>query len=153
MNRETQKLLKRIAKEVGFRADKTTVLDDFEPTITIRDFRRVLNPSNPEPRDNRFADVDNPKRDGGSELSYRFNELHDAGLIEVYFSRGEGENSKQYIPGLRLTYEGVHWVREWQRSWLSKAIETQPITFLQVVVTVLLAIWTAYLAYRTASGK
>jgi hypothetical protein len=43
-------------------------------------------------------------------------------------------------PAILVNPDGFDVIEDYERSWLSKAIEKEPITFLQVVLTILVAI-------------
>lgn len=84
------------------------------------------------------------------ELAYDLNNLLSDGNIEIRFT-GPGE---EYSPSklinsnsVFITKTGLDKLAEYQRSWLSKSIEKQPITFLQIIVTVGLAILTGVIGF------
>lgn len=83
----------------------------------------------------RFLDRDNPQLEGGSILSYRYNDLLDSGAISVdYFENPTLGGRPTGTDGVRITREGLNLVAEIKKTWLSKAIDKQPMTFLQVVL-------------------
>ena len=121
MNRATRRLLKRIAKEAGFRSDKTVDPRGFDRTIRIVHY--------PQQGD-RFVDRDKQMFEGGSDLSYAYNTLNKCGLISV-INVQVAQNQPAFRPdGIRITDAGL----DEARGWLFRAIDQQPVSFLQVVV-------------------
>jgi len=83
-----------------------------------------------------------PSYQGGSDLAYDYNTLRDEGLIDLThltFSQDTSGGLVHRDPGVQITLEGLQAVSVFKKSWLRKAIEQQPRTFVQVIVTILVA--------------
>lgn len=103
-----------------------------------------------------FAGRGIPKLKEDSDTAHDVNRLIDAGLVEIaHFGNERMVSSVAVIesPAFLVTEEGSRAVRDMGKSWWSKAIDKQPITFLQVLLTVLQILWTigfsAVVWYRT----
>lgn len=90
----------------------------------------------------RFVDKENAMFEGGSDSAYDFNKLSTEGLIEHFYLDydSNGLIANHTRPGLKVTREGLAAVAEANKGWLQKAIEKQPITFIQVIGTTAMAI-------------
>ncbi len=99
----------------------------------------------------RFIDIDNSVREGGgSDLAYDFDVLYQEGLIEpihLDHKQSSGGGMIYSNPGIKVTPAGFEAVSEGQKTWLAKSIDKQPITFLQVIVTIVLALITGVLGW------
>jgi len=94
----------------------------------------------------KFVDRDNPVYEGGSDTAYDFNTLREEGLIEQAYLEHESDKAGGIVyknPGVKVTPAGLDALREADKSWLARAIEKEPITFLQIIVTLVIAIMTA----------
>lgn len=67
-----------------------------------------------------------------SNLLYDYRKLLDAGLVDADLYKGKN--------ALFPTEEGFAAYAEWTRPWWLKAYDKQPVTFLQAVLTILIAI-------------
>src|SRR5207302_8304151 len=97
-----------------------------------------------------------------SDLAYDFNTLREQGLIEqTYLNVDERDSCGGVLyknPGLKVTANGLEAITNANKSWLKKGIEHQPMTFLQIIVTVAVSLVTligGWLIgrYVTPSGK
>jgi len=78
-------------------------------------------------------------------LAYDFNTLCEEGLIKRTCLDYEQDGAGGVVyknPAVTVTIKGFEAVAEASKSWLNKAIEQQPMTFLQIVVTVMIALVT-----------
>lgn len=77
--------------------------------------------------------------EGVSDLAYDFNTLFEEGLIELIYLDCEQDGYGGVVhknPAVTVTIKGFEAVSAASKSWLKKAIEQQPMTFLQIVVYV-----------------
>jgi hypothetical protein len=130
------KRLEELASKANGRHDAALPLSEIAPSLEIK-HRRF---------------VDGPNRTTPSELAYDFNTLCEEGFLELIFLNYETGAAMGRIdtnPAVKITNKGLDAVAEARRWWLSKAIEKQPMTFLQVVVTVVFTIgaWIGGWAY------
>jgi hypothetical protein len=135
-------LLKSIAHACGYRSDMFVELHKM--------FGREIG-LNPE---HKFIDPKN--LDHSRNVVYDLNCLKTDKLIVLAFIEGDHRagQAKEW-PVLQVSRDGINVVRENDRSWLSKAIEKQPMTFLQVVFAILNFIGFAanvYFAWRSSHG-
>ena len=126
-------LLRKLTERSGGRTDAMIPLAEVAPTITITAFAGG----------GRFTDKDNPKYEGGSDLSYDLNMLLDNCLVQVdhMTHKQDAEGGLVYEhPAIKVTPEGFYAIEEAGKWWLQKAIDKEPITFLQIIVTILVGI-------------
>jgi len=93
-----------------------------------------------------FVDRENPVNEGGSDLAYDLNTLLEERFIKITYLDYERDNmggSVSKNPAIMVTLEGFEAVAEDSKCWLKKAIERQPMTFFQIIVTILIALMTA----------
>lgn len=140
IRKRQMKLLRGFAKSAGYRADRKLPLEDVAPGLSIGGFAGGT----------RFVDKDDPKFEGGTEQSYDLCCL----LSEQYIQPCYLRQSRNSIGGtmeegdaLQLTHEGISQVHELERSWIARAIDKQPFTFLLVIVAVAEALCAAAMAY------
>jgi|GEM_PF-2949003 len=94
-----------------------------------------------------------------SDLMYDLMHLEDLHLLEFGFLRHRQERLGEVIgedPFARLTPLGIERLREWERPLWKKAIEKQPITFIQLaatLITIALTALNAWLAIRQGGPK
>ncbi len=128
-------LLKAIVARAKGRADAKLPLSEIAPDLDIKVYAGGA----------RFVDQSAPVYEGGNDQAYDFNTLRAEGLIEQTYMKYEQDRAGAAvpkIPAVRVTLEGLGEVAEANKSWLKKAIEQQPMTFVQIVVTVVIALAT-----------
>ena len=91
----------------------------------------------------RFVDKDNSVYEGGSDQAYDFTTLYEEGLIEHTYLHHErdslgGVTNKN--PAVMVTPAGFQAVSDARKSWLTRSIEKQPMTFVQIIVTIIIAL-------------
>jgi len=127
------RLLKRLAAAAGCRHDVKTPLSEVAPTLDIKAYAGG----------SRFVDKTNPEYSGGSNLAYDFNSLREEGLIEMChmtYRQGPSMGVHYEDPAVKLTLSGLEAVAEANKSWITKAIEKEPATFLQIIVAIIIAL-------------
>ena len=145
------KLLGELAARANGRHDVRISLSEVAPTLDFIGFAGGQ----------RFVDKSHPVYEGGSDLAYDFNTLREEGLIEqtyLNYERTSNGSVAYKNPGVKVTAMGLDALAEVNKSWLRRAIEKEPMTFLQIVVTVAIAIVTALGGwvvgrYLTPAGK
>ena len=141
-NKRQMQLLGVLAEKARGRTDVKLALSDIAPELDIEAYVGGT----------KVVDRDNPQYDGGSDHAYDFNVLHEQQLIAMTSLRYERRSPGIQIPkdpGIAVTAEGFEAVRESKRSWLSRSIEKQPITFLQIVVTFVFSAVSAVAAFSS----
>jgi hypothetical protein len=126
-------LLRKLAKAGNYWTDVKLKLTDLEPFLVILSFGS----------DRKFADTADPCNNTTSELAYHYNALRELNQIEVK----DGQIDRECRCGFMkpdstvvMTQNGLNRIADADKSWLQKSIEKQPITWLQVIVTVVLAV-------------
>jgi hypothetical protein len=122
-------LLKDLANRARGRYDVDLPLSEVAPSLVDRS--------------GRFWDKKNPDVRPDSDLAYDFNTLLEDDLIKLThltYEHGRAGEAVGKNPAVRITPPGLDAVAEFNKSWLRKAIEKQPVTFLQVIVTILIAV-------------
>lgn len=134
------RLLRQLARIVEHRADFKIAMDQIGPAITTQAYMGGT----------KFVDVSEPRFEGGSATSYDLNCLAEMSYIcpcHLSETRDSHGGVVYSDPGVRLTPQGLTHVRELERSWLSKAIDKQPMTAIQAVVGLVELAWALALAY------
>ncbi len=124
-------LLKDIATRARGRHDIALPLAEVAPSLVDRS--------------GRFWDKKSPDVRPDSDLAYDFNTLLENELIELThltYEHGSAGEAVGKNPAVRITPRAVEVVAEFNKSWLRKAIDKQPMTFLQVIVTILISLVT-----------
>jgi len=124
-------LLRELAYKSKGRHDAKLPLSEIAPSIDIKAFVGGT----------KFVDLVSPVYEGGSDLAYDFNTLCEEKLIELTYLDYERDSMGGVVnkdPAVTVTMIGFESVEMAGKSWIKKAIEKQPITFLQIVVTVLI---------------
>jgi hypothetical protein len=130
-------LLKRLAKQTGGRIDTKLALSEIAPTLDIGIYGGLHGDSY------RFVDKTDRKFEGGSDLAYDYTALSDEGLIEITHLRYGTDSCGGPVskdPALKGTHDGFEALADYEKAWLAKAIEKEPITFLKIIITVLVGI-------------
>src|SRR4051812_38548958 len=87
----------------------------------------------------RFGDKDSPKFEGGSESADDFNTLLEDGCIEAthttYGQDASGGKTRSN-PAVKIIPDGFVAVAGANKWWIQTAIDKEPITFLQIVITI-----------------
>jgi len=128
-------ILVNLAAKANWRHDAKILLQEVEPTLQVAAACIGRN---------EFVDLET--NEATSDIAYEFNELCENGLIkpEKLYAEGVTPNilneTPKFTGAVSVTRKGFDAVTDWQRPWLAKAIEKQPMTFVQIVVTVMLAI-------------
>jgi hypothetical protein len=140
-------ILRQLAEKARWRHDIKIPLSEVAPSLDFCSFAGGT----------KFVDKTNVTYEGGSDLAYDFNSLNEEGLIEKDHLNFEQDGYGDLIrknPAVKVTAQGLEAVAESNKSWLRKAIDKQPITFLQIVITILFGICTwAIGRYLTPVGK
>jgi hypothetical protein len=126
------KLLVSLAQKAKWRHDIKISLAEIAPSLEIKGFAGG----------SKFVDSSKPVYEGGSDLAYDFNTLHEEGHIKQTYLESRQDNMGGTIystPGVMVTINGFAAVAEASKCWLKRAIEQQPMTFVQIVVTVFIA--------------
>lgn len=126
-------LLGKLMKLARGRHDVTMPLSQIAPTLNIVIYNTGA----------RFVDKENPLYEGGSDLSYDFTTLLQERLIKWEYIDHESDGMggfKSSNPGVKLTLDGLEVSEDYNKSWLTHAIEKQPMTFLQIIVTLVIAL-------------
>jgi hypothetical protein len=126
-------LLKRLAKLAKGRHDAPIPISEISDSLTTKGFSGGW----------RFVDLQNPSYEGGSEAAYDFNTLKEDKLIEMAHIGGTLNGYGSYenqTPCAKVTLLGFDTISESDKSWLTKAIDKQPMTFVQILITVLAGI-------------
>jgi len=129
-------LLRNLALMANCRHDVQLPLAQIAPSLDVKGFW-----GGP-----RFVDKENPCYRGGSDLAYDYNTLQEEGLIKQTYLDYDRDNCGGVIyknPGIMVTPKGFDVLEDASRSWLNRAIEKQPMTLLQIIVTLIIAILTA----------
>jgi hypothetical protein len=144
-------LLKKLAQQVGWRNDMKVALAAIAPNLDLKVF------GGPAGASYRLVDKDDPKPEGGSELGYDFGCLLTDGLISVthlsYVHDSFGGTTNK-DPAIKVTDVGFDVLSDYEKPWIAKAIEKEPITFLQIIMTILVGLggW-AIGRYITPAGQ
>ncbi|MGD0276566.1 MAG: hypothetical protein ABSB79_11055 [Syntrophales bacterium] len=128
-------LLKELACKAKGRHDFKLALSEVAPSLDLKGFAGGT----------KFVDSETPTYEGSSDLAYDFNTLHEEGFIQQTYLNYEQDSMGSVVrknPAVRVTNNGFEAVVEASKSWLKRAIEQQPMTFLQIIVTVVIAIVT-----------
>ncbi len=136
IKKRRRKLLRDLAAHADGRHDVKIPLSEVAPALDIKGFAGGQ----------KFVDRDSPVYEGGSDIAYDFNTLREEGLIEQAYLVHERDRAAGVVyknPGVKVTAAGLQALLEADKSWLTRAIEKGPMTFLQIMVTVLIAIVTA----------
>ena len=125
-----------IARSVEYRTDKGKPFDTIAPGLAV---------------DNgKFSTSSAAAAD--DEAAYDFTSLAGAGLIRWYMvnnhANGQAVSTASRLD-MHVTPEGLQSVAEFERPWLAKAIEKEPITFIQVVIGLVQIVWTVALVVWT----
>ena len=137
MDKAGKKLLRDLAKKAGNRTDVVVPVSEFTTETEARD-------------------ESNPQHESHSETTYESRDLADRGLIILC-----GLSTSQDVSGfpiqdghgLKITRAGVDLAEELRKTWLRRAIDKQPITFLLVVFGVAEVVAGFYLAYLFQANK
>jgi hypothetical protein len=135
MKKRRLTLLKKLACKAKGRHDFKLSLSEVAPSLDVNVFVGG----------SKFVDSENPTYEGGSDLAYDFNTLQEEGFIQQTYLNYEQDSMGSVVhknPAVKVTINGFEAVDEASKSWLKRAIEQQPMTFLQIVVTVVIAIVT-----------
>jgi len=136
------KLLRQLAREAQYRSDTRIPLDAISDELAIEHYGSGK----------RFIDRNAPRYEGGSEISYDLNHLVEQRMIKPDYLISDPDHRggpKYEGEAIRVTPAGIAVVAELERSWLSKAIDKQPITFLQLAFGLFQVLWTAALTWWT----
>ena len=129
-HKRQMELLQRLAHLARFRIDTEIDLEQIDESLDYQAFGGG----------GKFVDKGDPKFRGGSELTYDLNCLREEqGFIVVCYQKREQATSGEFMesdPGIRLTQFGIDALVDWEHGWLRTAIEKQPMTFVQIAVTV-----------------
>lgn len=91
-----------------------------------------------------FVEAENADHRGRQDLSFDLTTLCEDGLLEGTFLEDGPVMSDFDLgpkePAITVTRAGLRAVEEFHKSWLAKAIEKQPMTFLHVVATIVIAV-------------
>jgi hypothetical protein len=115
-------LLRELASKAQYRTDFKIPLKDLGPSLSWNG--------------EKYIDQTNPT----SELAYDLNSILAAGWVEKGDMKGDTVTMFTAFDAVTVTENGLRAVADADRSWLSKAIDKQPITFLQVVINVVIAV-------------
>lgn len=136
------RLLCELAKTSEYVVDKAVSLKTLVGAVRIQP-RMVAGSVNSPARF--LSDPDNESSEKGRYRTTDLIALADAGYVKPH--------QRSDDPCAVVTTAGIAKVTDFERSWLSKAIDKQPMTFLQVLLTVFLllcdlglAIWTGRLS-------
>ncbi len=126
------KLLNELMKIANGRHDIKIPLSQVAPTLDIKFYSTGT----------KFVDKENPLYEGGSDLAYDFSTLLEEGLISRTYMDYKPDGMGGMIAkddALKLTMDGLEMITDANKSWLTKAIEKQPMTFLQIIVTIIIS--------------
>lgn len=135
-------LLKRVAKLAEYRRDAKVSLSDVNKNVTTThsiDGRK-------------FTVVHHSTHQFSSKIAYDLDEILNAGDSELTYLNHEKDSGGSVVykgDAVRLTAMGLERVRLLEQSWLSRAIDKQPMTFVQVLIAVVQVLYTLALAYWT----
>ena len=130
--RRLQRLAELVEASRG-RHDTELALSEVAPGLSVKHFLGGI----------KFVDLDNPVYEGGSDQAYDYSMLLEEGLIEVTYldEHADGRGGRvRSNPGVRVTPPGFDTVTDIRKSWLKRAIEKQPMTFVSIVVTLIISI-------------
>ncbi len=133
LKRRRLKLLKELARKARGRHDSKILLSEIAPVLDVKAYVGGI----------KFVDPENPVYEGGSDFIYDLNTLLEEGYIKQTYLDHERDSVGGVIyknPAIMVTMEGIEAVVEADKSWFRKAIERQPMTFLQIIVTIIIAV-------------
>jgi hypothetical protein len=84
-------------------------------------------------------------KQSSEDLAYDLNTLHEQELIDIWQVNTTLDRYGQIETAdgeVRMTMEGLAAVADFRRSWWSKAIDKQPITFVQVCLAIIQIVFT-----------
>ena len=135
------KILRKIGRAAKGRHDVKVLLSGLEPSLDLKGFYKGR----------KFVDKDNPVFEEGSSVAYDFNTLKEEGLIEEHYMSQVVNAYGQCIPqdaAVKVTQMGFEALVEARKTWLTKSIEKQPITFLNILVTLFFSAASAYTGFE-----
>jgi len=129
IRRRQIELLARLSEAAHHRDDVPLTLEEFAPSLEL-----TID-------ETKFIDRGN-RKSPSSDLAYDLTRLLHEGAIEATILDVELDVLGDLVlkPAVRVTAAGLATIAEETKSWLTKAIDKQPITFVQIIVTVVLAI-------------
>ncbi len=139
-------LLEDFATRAAGRHDTKLPLDEIAPSVDFQYFTGGV----------KVVDKESPSFEGGSNLAYDLNLLLEDKLIEIAyltFDRSQLGTPIPRGPAIRVTRFGFETLSEHRRSWISKAIEKQPITFLQILATIIISACTGLVGWYVGSSQ
>jgi hypothetical protein len=133
IRKRQMQLLTRLANLSKGRTDSMVAIEELAPTLKLIHYRGGL----------KFVDKADPKYEGGSELAYDYNSLKEEDLIRIDYLTHKRDSYGGAVyedPAVKVTAKGFETVEDAEKWWIQKAIEKEPITFLQIVITILAGI-------------
>ena len=127
------KLLNKLMKLANGRHDVKVPLSQIAPTLSINFYNTGT----------KFTDKENPLYEGGSDLAYDFSTLLEEGLISHTYMEYKPDGRGGFISkdsALKVTMTGLEMLTDVNKSWLRRAIEKQPMTFLQIIITIIISV-------------
>lgn len=135
LKKRRMQLLNILVEKTNGRQDIKLELSGIAPTLDIEGFSDG----------SKFVDKDTRVYEGGSDLAYDYNILYEEDLIKITYLNYETDERGLPInlnPAIKVTPTGFEVVSDAGKSWLLKSIDKQPMTFLQIILTIIIALVT-----------